>query len=99
MPSCGDPEMDRYTGTLRQIQDHHILLLKTSLGFLAAEARCELLAERLDAVDGLGLPAQRLEAIRTEILRRTSPEISCPARGAGTQDARAEAATVWSASI
>jgi hypothetical protein len=76
MPSCGDPEMDRYTGALRQILDHHVLLLKTSLGFLAAEARCELLAERLDAVDGLGLPARRLEAIRSEILRRTERERS-----------------------
>jgi hypothetical protein len=73
MPSRGNPEMDRFTGALRQILDHHVLLLKTSLGFLTGEARSELLAARLDAINGLGDPARRLEAIRIEILRRTSP--------------------------
>jgi hypothetical protein len=91
MPPCGDPEMDRYTAELRQILDHHILFLKTSLGFLAGEGRCELLAERLDALDGLGGPAQRLEAIRAEILLRTSPGGSSP--GGGTVDAGARLAT------
>ena len=83
MPSCGDPEMDRYTRALRQILDHHVLLLKTSLGFLAGEARSERLAERLDAIDGLGPPARRLEAIRAEILRRTSPIMSSPTGAPG----------------
>ena len=72
MPSCGDPEMDFYTEALRKILEHHILLLKTSLGFLAGEARSALLSERIDTIDGLGAPAARLEAIRAEILRRTS---------------------------
>jgi hypothetical protein len=72
MPSCGDPEMDRYTTALRQILDHHMLLLKTSLGFLAGEARCALLGERLDTMDGLGAPALRLEAIRAQIILRSS---------------------------
>ena len=70
LPSCGDPELDGYAEALRQIFDHHMLMLKTSLGFLAAEARCELLSPRLDALDGLGFPARRLEAIRAELLRR-----------------------------
>ena len=70
MPSCGDPEMDRYTTALRQILDHHVLLLKTSLGFLAGEARCALLGERLDTLDRLGAPAHRLEAIRAQIILR-----------------------------
>jgi hypothetical protein len=83
MPCCGDPEMDRYTAALRQILDHHVLLLKTSLGFLAGEARSERLGERLDTIDGLGAPARRLEAIRAEILRRTSPA-ACSAAGGPT---------------
>jgi hypothetical protein len=71
MPACGDPEMDRYTGALRQILDHHALMLRISLGFLAEEERYERLAERIDALDGLGPPARRLEAIRLEIIART----------------------------
>jgi len=81
LPACGDPEMDRVTAALRQILDHHVLYLKTSLGFLASHARSELLAQRLDGIDGLGAPARRLEALRIEILARTSSAISC----AGTE--------------
>jgi hypothetical protein len=72
LPSGFDPEIDLCTGALQQVLDHHILLLKTSLGFLAGAGRSERLAERLDAVDGLGHPARRLEAIRFDILWRTS---------------------------
>jgi hypothetical protein len=78
LPSGRDPEIDLYIEALQQVLDHHILLLKTSLGFLAGAARSERLAERLDAVDGLGHPARRLEAIRFDILWRTSPGISPP---------------------
>ena len=53
-------------------------MLKTSLGFLAGAARSERLAERLDAIDGLGRPAKRLEAIRFDILWRTSHGMSPP---------------------
>jgi hypothetical protein len=74
LPSGVDPEIDLCTGALQQVLDHHILLLKTSLGFLAGAARSERLAERLDAVDGLGDPARRLEAIRFDILWRTAAE-------------------------
>jgi hypothetical protein len=78
LPSGCDPDIDVYIGALEQVLDHHVLLLKTSLGFLAGAARSERLAERLDAVDGLGLPARRLEAIRFDILWRTSPGMSPP---------------------
>jgi len=71
LPSCGDPEMDRHTRALRQIFDHHVLLLKPSLGFLAGEARSERLPARLGSIEGLGAPARRLESIRSEILSRS----------------------------
>src|SRR3954470_14607334 len=38
LPSGRDPEIDLCTGALQQVLDHHILLLKTSLGFLAGAA-------------------------------------------------------------
>ena len=72
LPSGEDPEIDVCTGALEQVLDHHILTLKTSVGLLAGAARSERLAERLDAVDGLGSAARRLEAIRFDILWRPS---------------------------
>jgi hypothetical protein len=72
VPPCGDPELDGYTGALRQILDHHALLLRTSLGLLAGAARSELLDARLDDVDGFGAPGQRLEALRAALLDRAS---------------------------
>ena len=85
LPSGRDSEIDLCTGALQQVLDHHILLLKTSLGFLSGAARSERLAERLDAVDGLGHPARRLEAIRFDILWRTSHGMSPPSGSAATK--------------
>jgi hypothetical protein len=72
LPLDGDPEVERYAGALRQVLDHHVLLLKTSLGLLAGAQRCEALDERLDDVDGLGAQGRRLEAIRADLLRRAA---------------------------
>jgi hypothetical protein len=70
LPSGGDPDLTRCTEALAQVFDHHVLMLKTSWGLLAGAERSELLAARLDDIDGLGAPARRLEAIRAEILAR-----------------------------
>jgi hypothetical protein len=67
---CGDPELDGYREALRQIFDHHAMLLGTTLGLLGAAQRRPELDARLDDVDGLGNPARRLEAIRAEVLAR-----------------------------
>ena len=67
---CGDPELDRYREALRQIFDHHAMLLRTTLGLLGAAQRRPELDARLDDIDGLGNPARRLEAIRAEVLAR-----------------------------
>jgi hypothetical protein len=66
-----DPELDRYSDALRQIFDHHELLLKMSFQLLAGAERCPALDARLDCRDGLGNPGRRLEAIRLEVLART----------------------------
>jgi hypothetical protein len=57
-----------HSGSLCQIFDHHILLLKTSLGLLAGAAYSPVLDARLDDIDGLGAPARQLEAIRRDVL-------------------------------
>src|SRR3954453_10457214 len=73
LPLTDDPEIDRYRTAVRQILDHHVLYLKTSMGFLAAEPRRPELGDRLDGIDGLGAPARRLERLRVELLRRNPP--------------------------
>jgi hypothetical protein len=70
LPSCGDPAMDRHTAVLRTILDHHVLMLDSALALLAAEWRSERLSQQLDRIDGLGVPARRLEMVRAEILSR-----------------------------
>jgi hypothetical protein len=70
LPAQRDPELTRLTDALEQVLDHHILMLKTSVGLLAGAARSERLSERLDAIDGLGCAADRLEALRFDLLWR-----------------------------
>ncbi len=72
LPAGADPELARVTSALGQVLDHHVLLLKTSLGLLAGAQRCPALDERLDDVDGLGAQGRRLEAIRADLLRRAA---------------------------
>jgi hypothetical protein len=66
-----DPALDRYNDALREIFDHHELLLKMSLTLLAGAEHSEALDARLDCGDGLGNPGRRLEAIRAEVLARS----------------------------
>jgi hypothetical protein len=66
-----DPELDRYCDALREIFDHHELLLKMSFQLLAGAERSPALDARLDYRDGLGNPGRRLEAIRAEVIART----------------------------
>jgi hypothetical protein len=70
LPSVGDPLMDAYTAELRPILEHHVLMLKAALDLLACAWPSERLCEEMDRIDGLGLPARRLESIREEILAR-----------------------------
>jgi hypothetical protein len=62
------PGMNRYTGALRQILCHHVLLLKMTRDLLAGAAHSEALDRRLDDVDSLGAPGRQLEDIRMEVL-------------------------------
>ena len=73
LPVSADPELTRCTFAVGQILDHHVLLLRTSLDLLAGAERSDLLDERLDDIDGLGPPARRLDAVREEILQRSTP--------------------------
>src|SRR3954454_14756335 len=56
LPEAGVPDIDRLTAALRQVLDHHVLMLKTSQQLLAGAALSDALDARLDDIDGLGAP-------------------------------------------
>ena len=60
---CDDPEDNR----LREIMDvtlhHHAMALATALEFCALEWRSPQIARQIDALDGLGAPARRLDEV------------------------------------
>jgi hypothetical protein len=70
LPDEGDPELVALAQAVRQVLDHHLLMLITSLDLLAAAQLREVLDHRLDDCTGLGDPARRLEALRLELMLR-----------------------------
>jgi hypothetical protein len=73
LPCCEDPRIVRHTAVLREVFDHHAMMLSSSLDLLAVDWRSERMLEQLERIDGLGEPAQRLEAVRAEL---TQPALS-----------------------
>jgi hypothetical protein len=68
LPRSGDPWVRAHTERLRQVLDHHALMLSASLDLLAVCWRSERLEDEVDRIDGLGRPARWLEDIRLELL-------------------------------
>jgi hypothetical protein len=68
LPASRDPLIRRYTCALREVFDHHAMLLSVSLDLLAVAARSDRLDELVDRIDGLGRPGRRLEDIRMDLL-------------------------------
>lgn len=66
-----DTDVRRYTTVLRAVFDHHALVLSSSLDLLAVDWRSEAVLRQLEKIDGLGPPAQWLEAVRNELVART----------------------------
>jgi hypothetical protein len=64
---CRDPALAAQVALVRAILDHHVLLMNSALMFLASEWRSERLARQLDALDGLGPPARRLDGLWAEL--------------------------------
>jgi hypothetical protein len=67
LKDCRDPRLAGPVALVRAILDHHVLLMNSALMFLASEWRSERLAHQLDALDGLGPPARRLEHLWAEL--------------------------------
>jgi hypothetical protein len=68
LPVSQDPCVREYADRLREILDHHALMLSASLDLLAVAWRSERLEEEIDRISGLGRPARWLEDLRLELL-------------------------------
>jgi hypothetical protein len=73
LPEVDDSALRRHVSVLQKVFDHHALMLSSSLDLLAVDWRSDRMVEELQKIDGLGAPAQWLEAVRAE-LREPSPE-------------------------
>ena len=69
LPACDDMALRRHVSVLEKVFDHHALMLTSSLDLLAVDWRSERMVEELQKIDGLGAPAQWLEAVRAEVRR------------------------------
>ena len=68
LPTSHDPCVREYAARLREILDHHVLMLSASLDLLAVAWRSERLEDEIDRITGLGRPARWLEDLRLELL-------------------------------
>jgi hypothetical protein len=67
LPDCDDPALRRHVSVLEKVFDHHAMMLSSSLDLLAVDWRSDRMVEELQKIDGLGVPAQWLEAVRAEL--------------------------------
>jgi hypothetical protein len=68
LPVSDHPDVQRYCTRMREVLDHHALMLSSSLDLLAVAWRSERLEDELDRISGLGRPAQWLDDLRHELL-------------------------------
>jgi hypothetical protein len=68
LPVSDDPDLNRITAVLAPVLHHHALMVNSSLDMLACDWRSERLVFELERITGLGAPAERLEAIREELV-------------------------------
>jgi hypothetical protein len=73
LPETDDPQLRRHVAVLRKVFDHHALMLSCSLELLSVDWRSERMVEELEKIDGLGAPAQWLEAVRAELEAGRAP--------------------------
>ena len=67
LPVAEDGIMQRQCATASVVLDHHGRVLVHGLELLAAEWRSERIVEQLERLDGLGVPAERLDALYAEL--------------------------------
>ena len=67
IPPPGDGEMARQCETASTVLDHHGTMVTFALELAAMEWRGDAISEQLERLDGLGAPAERLDALYTEL--------------------------------
>ena len=60
---CDDPDDERLRAIMDVTFHHHAMALATAMEFLALEWRSAEIARQVDALDGLGEPARRLDEV------------------------------------
>jgi len=60
---CEDPDNERVRAILDVTLHHHAMALATAMEFCALEWRSPEIARQVDAMDGLGSPARRLDEV------------------------------------
>ena len=60
---CDDPDDERLRAIMDVTLHHHAMALATAMEFLALEWRSAEIARQVDALDGLGEPARRLDEV------------------------------------
>lgn len=71
LPEPEDTVMERRCLTASVVLDHHGRVLVHGLELLASEWRSERIVEQLERLDGLGAPAERLDALYSELALET----------------------------
>jgi hypothetical protein len=67
LPAPVDAEMARQCETASVVLDHHGMTMHYALELLAADWRSRAVVEQLERLDGLGPPAERLDALYSEL--------------------------------
>jgi len=67
LPRPVDHEMARQCETASVVLDHHGMTIHYALELLAADWRGQAIITQLERIDGLGAPAERLDALYTEL--------------------------------
>jgi hypothetical protein len=64
-----DAEMARQCQTASVVLDHHGTVITFALELLAADWRSDAIVDQIERLDGLGAPAERLDALYAELAR------------------------------
>jgi hypothetical protein len=67
LPRPVDPEMARQCETVGAVLDHHGTLIVSALQMLSMDWRSPAIVDHLERLDGLGAPAERLDAVYAEL--------------------------------
>lgn len=73
LPEPVGPEMARQCETVSAVLDHHGTLIVSALQMLSMDWRSPAIVDQLERLDGLGPPADRLDAVYAELAGAATP--------------------------